>query len=89
MTIQEAIDMMKYRINTAIKIAGKGEDGNALEDMEMAVQALEKQIPKSPLRIPTDDSCLYHELRCPCCDAYMSGLIEMHHCKCGQALDWT
>ena len=57
--------------------------------LDMAIATLEKQIPKKPLRIPTDDSCLYYELRCPCCDAYMSGLIEMHHCKCGQALDWT
>ena len=48
----------------------------------------EKNEPKSPLRIPTDDSCLYYELRCPSCNAYMSGLIEMHHCKCGQRLSW-
>ena len=59
------------------------------EVLKFAINALEKQIPKQPLRIPTDDSCLYYELRCPCCDAYMSGIIEMHHCKCGQALDWT
>lgn len=57
--------------------------------LDMAIQAIKKQIPEQPLRIPTDDNCLYYELRCPCCDAYMSGLVEMHHCKCGQALDWT
>ena len=56
--------------------------------LNMAIEALEKQIPKIPLRIPTDDTCLYYELRCPTCDAYMSGVIEMHHCKCGQTLDW-
>lgn len=64
--------------------------GKCTEEVRIvAIQALEKQVPKKPLRIPTDDSCLYYELRCPCCDAYISGIIEMHHCKCGQALDWT
>lgn len=46
MTEQEAINMMRYRVDTATEIAGKGEDGNAFEDMEMAIKALEKQIPQ-------------------------------------------
>ena len=41
MTNQEAIKMMKYRIDTATEIAGKGEDGKAFEDMEMVIKALE------------------------------------------------
>ena len=41
MTEQEAIKMMRYRIDTAIEIAGRGEDDNAFEDMEMAIKALE------------------------------------------------
>ena len=41
MTEQEAIKTMRYRIDTATEIAGKGEDGNAFEDMEMAINALE------------------------------------------------
>ena len=36
MTNQEAINRMRYRIDTATEIAGKGEDGKAFEDMEMA-----------------------------------------------------
>ena len=43
MTIQEAINMMKYRIDTATEIAGKYENENAFEDMEMAIKALEEQ----------------------------------------------
>ena len=42
MTVQEAIKMMKYRVETAISIAGKGINGNAYEDMYMAIEALEK-----------------------------------------------
>lgn len=41
MTEEEAIKMLRYRIDTASEIAGKGEDGNAFEDMELAIKALE------------------------------------------------
>lgn len=44
MTTQEAIERIKYRIYTATAIAGKGEDGKAFEDLEMAIEALERQI---------------------------------------------
>lgn len=39
----EAIKQMKYRIETATQIVGKGEDGKAYEDMEMGIKALEMQ----------------------------------------------
>ena len=42
MTNNEAITRMKYRIETATDIAGKGVDGKAYEDMEMAIKALEE-----------------------------------------------
>lgn len=42
MTENEAIIRMRYRIDTATDIAGKGADGKAYEDMEMAIKALEE-----------------------------------------------
>lgn len=42
MTENEAIARMRYRIDTATDIAGKGADGKAYEDMEMAIKALEE-----------------------------------------------
>lgn len=42
MTEEGAISMLKWRIETASKIAGKGADGKAFEDLEMAIQALEE-----------------------------------------------
>lgn len=42
MTKEQAINLIRYRINTATEIAGKGEDGKAFEDLEMAVKALEE-----------------------------------------------
>lgn len=64
------------------------EQYRAIGTVEELKALKEKNEPKSPLRIPTDDTCLYYELRCPSCNAYMSGLIEMHHCTCGQRLSW-
>ena len=43
MTNQEAIEKLKYRITTASKTVGIGEDGKAFEDMEMAITALKMQ----------------------------------------------
>lgn len=42
MTENEAIARMKYRIETATDIAGKGVDGKVYEDMEIAIKALEE-----------------------------------------------
>ena len=43
MTNQKAIEKLKYRISTASKTVGIGEDGKAFEDMEMAITALKMQ----------------------------------------------
>lgn len=58
MTNQEAINRMQYRIDTATRIVGKGEDGKAFEDMEMAIEALKKQIENEWI-ILTDDEESY------------------------------
>ena len=42
MTENEAMALMRCRIDTASEIVGKGTDGNAFEDMEMAISALEE-----------------------------------------------
>lgn len=42
MTDNEAIKRIRYRIDTATDIAGKGSDGKAYEDMETAIKALEE-----------------------------------------------
>ena len=42
MTENEAISMMRYRIDTASNILGKGTDGKAYEDLEMAISALKE-----------------------------------------------
>lgn len=42
MTNEEAINQLQYRIDTASQFVGKGMDGKAYEDLEMAISALEK-----------------------------------------------
>ena len=42
MTNQEAIERLQYRIDTASEICGKGVDGKAYEDMEVAIEALKQ-----------------------------------------------
>lgn len=42
MTENEAIKRMRYRIDTATDIVGKGVDGKVYEDMEIAIKALEE-----------------------------------------------
>lgn len=42
MTGNEAIARMQYRMDTAAQNIGKGVDGKAYEDMEIAIKSLEK-----------------------------------------------
>lgn len=54
-------------------------------EVELAIEALERQIPKKPI-----DNIEREWFECPTCGrvivTYYAG--ERHHCKCGQALNW-
>ena len=88
MFIQDAINSLKYRIETAAEIVGKGEDGNAFVDMEMAMMALGKQIAKKPVEqikmIGLDKGG-----KCPTCQKYVNNHQHWMYCECGQKLDWS
>ena len=77
MRVKEAIDSIRYRITTTSNIVGSGADGNAFEDLEMAIEALEKQIPKQPKYQGE------HE-KCPTCGSFY---IEDYCAMCGQKID--
>lgn len=53
---------------------------------EMAISALDKQVPKKPVRPYESNYKLYYN--CPNCGS--SGMHDVHkHCwRCGQKLDW-
>lgn len=92
MTNEEAIKILKedralYESN--IVEAGDGTpDGQLMLALDMAVEALEKQIPKKPERLKGSlfgKERYYH--KCPTCgDPY----VDDNYCPiCGQALDWS
>ena len=54
------------------------------EAMKMAIQALEKQIPKKPYK--DNENGIYEKEYCPIC--HISLFPNDHHCICGQAIDW-
>lgn len=91
MTENGAIEWIRYRIDTASKIAGKGADGKAFEDLEMAITALEeiqsyraigtverfKQLSKQFAPHCTDEtSC--RERHCNKCDKYRKENEQYH-----------
>lgn len=51
----------------------------------IAEKALEKQIPRKPKM--DNDNGIYETEHCPLCNRKL--FPNEHHCKCGQALDWS
>lgn len=60
------------------------------EVAEMAIEALEKQIPKKPNEYYDGyaDGNPVIEFECPNCGAELDADFD-HHCRCGQAIDWS
>lgn len=84
MTNGEALEQIKHHIwfnEDSLKKHKELRDYK--EAVDLAKQALEKQIPK-PVVQSTDDCS-----RCPVCGGYVGIDIEEIYCPvCGQALDW-
>ena len=60
----------------------QGNNGEQKEALKVAIQALEKQIPKKP---KTDDR--YVMYICPCCNDFIK--VSHNYCpNCGQRLNW-
>jgi hypothetical protein len=81
---REAIELlknMKWSITTKFNAVN-----NSTKALDMAIAALEKQIPKK-VRITTSTK------RCSVCGRQLSGIGNIHpernYCqRCGQAIDW-
>lgn len=57
--------------------------------IDIAIKALEKQIPKKPIWERLGDSLSNADIitMCPCCH---KGIEEdEHHCECGQLINWS
>ena len=76
MTEQEAIEMLTLNDEMQKKLP------NLKEAYEVAVKALEKQIPKEP---DEDDTDFY----CPCCERKYLNIYDNYCEDCGQKIDWS
>ena len=79
MTESEAIKL----IENDLKLHSKDLSSKYKNGLRMAIQALEKQIPKKP---KTDDRYVMHI--CPWCNDFVK--VSHNYCQnCGQKLDWS
>ena len=60
------------------------------EELEVVVEALEKQIAKKPKKIEIEGYRYTDTYRCPTCGGNFSGTGIADYCyHCGQKLDWS
>ena len=92
MTYEEAI---KVLTDTRVMILKRS--GTELAKVcSMAIEALEKQIPKKPIYSNYDDNgfdeIIPYRAECPACGESVEfgkwNAEESHHCECGQAIRW-
>lgn len=84
MTNKEAIE----KISCTPLMRSEYEHGELKEALSMAIEALEKQIPKEPKLIETYPNNLH---LCPSCGSTFITRYDgaMNYCNnCGQAIDW-
>ena len=82
------LSIQTVKENIAILESQEPEDAGyylQLEHEKMVLDALEKQIPKKPYL--DNDNGVYDKEHCPTC--HRSLFPNDHHCRCGQALNWS
>lgn len=101
MTESEAIKELKEDIalydneTTRLDASIGTPDRNLIDALEMAIQALEKQMPKEPKYdgdgYAPDGTFVWDEWLCPCCGSrYEVDYDEHDFCpSCGQKIDWS
>lgn len=79
----EALETIKYEVNE------EGHCGYIEDELRLAMTALEKQIPKKPIK--AKEHIMYSMCYiCPNCQKNFSGTGIASYCyHCGQALDWS
>lgn len=89
----EAIEKLK-NMRLFMQIEDKSNDCKFTEDdykaNEMAIQALEKQIPKKPVKSEKQVVRYVNTYYCPICNLGITGTNIAKWCyHCGQKLDWN
>ena len=91
MTYEEAIKCINNVLNSDYhydESLGYQLTSDDFEWLDLAIEALEKQIPKKPVWERLGDSLSNADIitMCPCC--YKGIEEDEHHCECGQLIDW-
>lgn len=82
MTIETAIEILKPEHREPYESIDP-----VIDACEVAVSALEKQIPKKPID-NTNPHDFFVNIHCPVCKEYVTKKYK--YCRnCGQALDWS
>lgn len=92
MTENEAIEELKYDCNELGKaIPCDTSWGKLFENAyAMAIKALEKQIPKKPIKSKEQKIRYVNTYYCPTCNLGFTGFNIAKWCyHCGQKLDWS
>ena len=86
MTYEEAIKLFK----SLQKRYTKEHNGRMCEKVNLALEALDKQIPRKPIIREAEDSFGYVKyILCPNCEEIDFGHERPCFCRlCGQAIDW-
>ena len=91
MTENEAIEIVRKEKSYMDSHAGRAQS----EAFQMAINALEKQMPKKPIMKPYFDDMEEEYLCCPTCGEILTDRIPLDnkdfyfHClNCGQKLNW-
>ena len=86
MTPQEAIKTFK----TVVVYAPEKYENKYYKAIMLAIEALEKQIPKKPIKSDRQEIRYTLEYDCPTCGRSFTGTGFADYCyHCGQALDWS
>ena len=69
--------------------AGDGTpEGDLILALNMAIEALEKQTPKKPVKADEQVVRYVTTWNCPTCGGQFTGMVSNYCYHCGQALDW-
>ena len=90
MTYEEAIEYITERYVTMSMCLSLDECTKHNKAISMAIDALDKQMPKKPIIREAEDSFGYvKHILCPNCEKVDFGYERPCFCKlCGQAIDW-
>ena len=87
MTESEAIKILQRDLEIQVKNKALT-DG--IEAIQIAIQALEKQIPKKPIKSENQVVRYVNTYYCPTCELGITGTNIAKWCyHCGQKLDWS